>query len=115
MNEKHMIAFEEHFDVPISKLVRMEKIMVFSSAVTDIRLITDVLTTLNLPYKVVIMSMGKLRNRDGFKQLQELTDWDFLPQIFIEGKFIGGISEFLQLNLKDTDVLSEMHNQAEIS
>jgi len=107
MPEKHKIAFEEYYDVPLTKLTRMEKVMVFSSAVTDIRLITDVLEQQGLEYKIVIMSMGKMRNRDGFNQLQTLTDWDLLPQVFINGEFIGGISEFLQFDLKAAGLLAE--------
>ena len=53
------------------------------------------------------MSMGKMRNRDGFNQLQTLTDWDLLPQVFINGEFIGGISEFLQFDLKAAGLLAE--------
>ena len=107
MNEKNFIAFEEHFDVPLSQIIKMDKIVIFSSAVTDIRQITDMLNRLKLPYKVVIMSMGKMRNRDGFQQLQTLTDWDYLPQIFINGKFIGGISEFLQFDLEGANIVPE--------
>ena len=45
------------------------------------------------------MGMGSLRMRERFHALESLTGWHMLPQVFVDGRFVGGYQEILALDL----------------
>ena len=50
----------------------------------------------DMPFRVIEMDMGIAYNREGFRDLCRITDFGLLPQIFINGHFIGGVVEFYE-------------------
>lgn len=71
-----------------------ERVVIFSSNITDIRPITRHLERRKISYRVVRMGMGSQAMRDRFAHLKTKTGWDQLPQVFVDGRFIGGYDEF---------------------
>tara|TARA_B100001115_G_scaffold145589_1_gene113805 strand:- start:48 stop:650 length:603 start_codon:yes stop_codon:yes gene_type:complete len=51
------------------------------------------LRTLQLEHKIKI-----IKNDDDFKSLNKITNYSSFPQIFIDGKFIGGYTELTELH-----------------
>ena len=95
-NNQNIIAYENLVDVSLSKIASYERAVIFSSALTDIRIIITILESLKIPYKVIEMSMRNVHNREAYVDLCTLTGWYLLPQIFIDNEFVGGVDEFLQ-------------------
>lgn len=54
-------------------------------------------------YPVNIFARDVLEDPDLRQGIKEFTDWPTIPQIFINGEFIGGC-----------DIISEMHNNGEL-
>jgi len=83
------------FETEVMLEVLGAHIVIFSSRLTDIRSLITQLEHNNLDYKEVRMGMGNEESRNYFNALRHLTDWPYLPQIFVNGKFVGGIDELL--------------------
>jgi len=90
----HVTDYEDLVGMPLIDIARSEKVVIFASGLTDTRMIVRYLTDRRIPFKVIEMGMGSLRSRVDFRHLCELTDWQLLPQIFVDGRFIGGMDEF---------------------
>lgn len=71
-----------------------ERVVIFSSNLTDIRPITTYLRQRDIRHRVVRMGMRSQAMRDRFARLRRATGWHKLPQIFVDGWFIGGYDEF---------------------
>ena len=70
-------------------------IVLFASQLTDVRELVRRLDELELGYRVVTMSMADSAARDRFHVLEEWTGHRTLPQVFVDGRFIGGPTELL--------------------
>ena len=51
------------------------------------------LRTLQLPHEITV-----IKNDNDFKSLNKITNYTSFPQIFVDGKFIGGYSELADLH-----------------
>ena len=81
-------------------------VVIYRSPVTDARVVTERLRETGTPYREIQLSMGDALQRQRFHRLTASTGWSTLPQIFVAGRFVGGISEFLARNdggLRDGD------------
>lgn len=70
-------------------------IVLFASRLTDMRELEGRLDELGAEYRVVTMSMADGAARDRFHVLEEWTGHHALPQVFLDGRFIGGPTELL--------------------
>lgn len=70
-------------------------VVVFASRISDVRDIVARMEDLEVPHRVVTMAMGDGEQRDRFHVLEEWTGWRTLPQVFVNGQFIGGPWELL--------------------
>jgi glutaredoxin len=68
--------------------------VLFVSPLTDARPVTGWLKRHGIPFERVELSMASASSREAFHQLQAATGWRGLPQIFMDGVFVGGIEEF---------------------
>lgn len=55
-------------------------------------------------YNVPVKDFNVLSNEELRQGIKEFTNWPTLPQIFINGQFIGGC-----------DIITEMHEQGELA
>jgi glutaredoxin-related protein len=90
----HVTDYEDLVGMPLIDIARSEKVVIFASGLTDTRMIVRYLTDRSVPFRVIEMGMGSMRSRVDFRHLCEMTDWHLLPQIFVDGIFIGGMEEF---------------------
>jgi glutaredoxin len=70
-------------------------VVLFASRITDVRGLVGRLDELGLEYRLITMSMGDAAARDRFHVLEEWTGHRTLPQVFLDGRFIGGPAELL--------------------
>jgi glutaredoxin len=70
-------------------------VVLFASRITDVRDLVGRLDELGLEYRLITMSMGDAAARDRFHVLEEWTGHRTLPQVFLDGRFIGGPAELL--------------------
>ena len=70
------------------------RVVVFCSNITDVRAVITRLNELEITYREMRLGMASGLMREQFHLLQEMTGWPYLPQIFIDGVFIGGADEF---------------------
>jgi glutaredoxin-related protein len=78
----------------IRQALQTARVVLCVSPLTDARPVTRWLRRQGLDYQLVELSMSSALSRDEFRQLQAATGWPSLPQIFIDGVFVGGIEEF---------------------
>jgi len=69
------------------------RVVVYQSPVTDVREILGLLGRCGASHRTVVLAMGSHRDRDRFHALQAFTGWETLPQVFVDGQFIGGEAE----------------------
>ncbi len=96
LSRNNKIAFESLVDKSLDDIAKSDEVVIFASALTDIRMVVKCLLYLRIPFKVVEMGMSSIKDRIGFKRLCSMTSWRLMPQIFINGQFIGGIDEFFE-------------------
>ena len=94
-NDSRVTDYEDVVGMSLIDIARSEKVVIFASGLTDTRMIQRLLSDRGIPFRVIEMGMGSMRSRVDFRRLCEMTDWHLLPQIFIDGIFIGGIDELL--------------------
>ena len=93
-NSDAFTAGQKRSGTALGRIARCEQVVIFTSPLTDIRMIVHYLVKRRLPFKVIEMSMGSSHERLRFRDLCKMTHWDLLPQIFIDGEFVGGLNEF---------------------
>ena len=97
MNEASYVAdYEDIADMSLPDIARSEKVVIFASGLTDTRMIVKFLTDRGTPFRVIEMGMGSSRSRVDFRRLCEMTNWHLLPQIFVDGTFVGGVDELFE-------------------
>lgn len=70
-------------------------VVLFASRITDVRELIARLEELGIEHRLVTLSMGDAQSRDRFHVLEEWTGHHTLPQVFLDGRFIGGPTELL--------------------
>ena len=70
-------------------------VVLFVSRITDVRVLVARLDELEIEYRLVTLSMNDPAARDRFHVLEEWTGHHTLPQVFLDGRFIGGPTELL--------------------
>lgn len=80
----------------LREVVSRDRVVVFASAITDIRAISLALVRRRISHCVILMRMEDERTRDRFHLLTETTHWPYLPQIFFDGEFVGGDIELFK-------------------
>lgn len=70
-------------------------VVLFASRITDVRELVQRLDELQVEYRLVTLSMSDSTSRDRFHVLEEWTGHRTLPQVFLDGRFIGGPTELL--------------------
>lgn len=78
---------------PFFAEVAAARVVIYQSPVTDVREIARLLERRGVAYRTVVLSMASHRDRERFHALQAFTGWQTLPQVFVEGQFVGGESE----------------------
>lgn len=92
----HITDYEEIAGMSLPDIACSEKVVIFASGLTDTRMIVKFLTDRSIPFRVIEMAMGNSRSRVDFRRLCEMTNWHLLPQIFVDGIFVGGVDELFE-------------------
>ena len=88
--------YEDVASMSLPDIARSEKVVIFASGLTDTRMIEKFLADRAIPIRVIEMGMGSSRSRVDFRRLCEMTNWHLLPQVFVDGMFIGGVDELFE-------------------
>lgn len=99
MNGRHsvsgdLVACEDIDDFLLPAIAGGRRAVVFVSRITDTRNVASLLSSAGLSYRIVVMCMDDERSRERYRLLSDATGWRYLPQIFIDGSFVGGDLEF---------------------
>lgn len=78
---------DETADTPLPKVV------IYRSAITDIRTVEARLRRAQLPFEVEVMSMAGQDERKRYRDLKQSSGYSTLPLIFIDGSCVGGEPE----------------------
>lgn len=79
-------------DEPTLKdLAASAEVVVFHSTVTDLGGLDELLESSGRDWRAIEMGMGSADNREQFARLKALTGSTTLPQVFIDGRFVGGL------------------------
>jgi glutaredoxin-related protein len=85
-------------DASLQREIESAPIVVFASNLTDLRQLESYLARRGGRYRVVRMGMAAADMRERFHALERYTDWHELPQVFVDGRFVGGHDELLALD-----------------
>ena len=85
----------------IAELLRSARIVIFRSNLTDTRGLLAHLQRAGIDYREITMGMGSGVERDRFHRLREWTEWPLLPQVFVDGAFVGGADEAVERTAND--------------
>lgn len=77
----------------LTDLARSAEVVVFHSTVTDLAGLDELLDASGRDWRAVEMGMGSAENRERFASLKALTGTATLPQVFIDGRFAGGLRD----------------------
>lgn len=88
------MAGTDHLDA-LRRDANSAPVVLFASRITDLRHLVARLEELDIEYRLVTLSMSDHASRDRFHVLEEWTGCKTLPQVFFDGRFIGGPSEML--------------------
>ncbi|UEX79100.1 DUF3429 family protein [Spiribacter halobius] len=80
-------------DGEIVELARSAPVVVFHSPVTDLAGLDQRLDQAGLRWRAVELGMGDSDNRARFQALKALTGSGTLPQVFMDGRYVGGLRE----------------------
>lgn len=75
----------------LERLARQAPVVVFHSPVTDLGGMDESLSKAGVEWARVELGMGNAANRELFHSLQAMTGRQTLPQLFVDGAFVGGI------------------------
>ena len=91
MTEIH--AHDNDAPADIAELATSARVVIFRSNLTDTRSLQVWLDARGIDYREITMGMGSGIERDRFHRLREWTGWPLLPQVFLDGAFVGGADE----------------------
>lgn len=75
----------------IDTLTRSAKVVVFRSPLTDLGGLDRLLRRRGIKWRDVQLGMADRENRARFELLRQYTGHPTLPQVFVDGRFVGGI------------------------
>ena len=88
----------------LAELVTGTRAVVFCSELTDTRQLEQQLRGAGVEYGIQRMGMGSEAMRRRFGELRAFTRWPTLPQVFLDGRFVGGEPEVAaRLNTASAD------------
>lgn len=93
-------------EAEIAKLLRSEEVVIFHSPVTDLGGLEEVLEQSGRTWRTVELGMGSADSRDFFAALKARTGLQTLPQIFIDGRFVGGLRAGQEALMKRASAVS---------
>jgi len=70
-------------------------VVVFRSPVTEMDALRRALKSRNINFREIELSMAHDESREQFHQLKKLTNYELLPQVFIDASFTGGADKSL--------------------
>jgi glutaredoxin len=73
---------------------RTAPVVIFRSRLSDTRRMTGWLKRHDVDHREIEMPMGDAGARERFHELRHVTGWETLPQVFVNGEFVGGEPEF---------------------
>jgi glutaredoxin len=76
----------------IRQLADSAEVVVFHSPVTDLAGLDALLERSGRDWRMIEMGMGSAESRGQFATLKAQTGWPTLPQVFVHGQFVGGLS-----------------------
>jgi glutaredoxin-related protein len=94
MREPQFMTGTDHLDA-LRRDASSAPVVLFGSRITDVRELVARLDELEIEHRIVTMAMGDAASRDRFHVLEEWTGHKTLPQVFLDGRFIGGPTELL--------------------
>lgn len=100
----HVTVTSDHFK-KIEELVKTHKVFVFMKGTPQepmcrfSALVKDIFDELKVPFQ----GFNVLEDFQMRQAIKDYTDWPTLPQVFINGNFIGG-----------ADILQELHDSGEL-
>lgn len=80
----------------LDRLCAQARVVVFHSPVTDLGGLDDTLTEAGVDWTPVELGMGNAANRELFSDLKAITGHRTLPQVFVDGTFVGGLEALPQ-------------------
>ena len=86
-------ASAEGADAQLLAEIRKAPVVIFRSRLSDVRELTDWLEGQGVAHAVIDMPMGDPAERARFHRLEQITRWQLLPQVFVNGEFVGGERE----------------------
>jgi glutaredoxin-related protein len=93
-HDQNSMSGTDHLDA-IRRDANSAPVVLFVARTTDVRQLVARLTVLGMEYRVVAMGMSDPAARERFHVLEEWTGHKTLPQVFVDGRFIGGPGELL--------------------
>ena len=78
-------------EAELRKLAESAEVVVFHSPVTDLGGLDELLEQSGRQWRAIEMGMGSAENREQFHRLKTMTGCATLPQVFINGRFVGGL------------------------
>lgn len=91
-----MNPYQSQYPARIAESLQRAPVVLVVSPLTDDRFLRPLLRDLGLDMERVEYTMASQQDRIEFDQLRNQTGWKMLPQVFVEGRFLGGIDELLQ-------------------
>jgi glutaredoxin-related protein len=92
---KRVTAEDTDAPADIAELIHSARVVIFRSNLTDTRSLITHLDRAGIAYREITMGMGSGVERDRFHRLRDWTEWPLLPQVFVDGAFVGGADEAL--------------------
>lgn len=80
----------------LDRLCAQARVVVFHSPVTDLGGLDDALMNAGVEWAPVELGMGNTANRELFSDLKAITGHRTLPQVFVDGVFVGGLDALPQ-------------------
>ncbi|MEM9385972.1 MAG: DUF3429 family protein [Pseudomonadota bacterium] len=74
-------------------LTTLPKVVIYRSAITDIRTVEARLRRAELPFEVEVMGMASQEERKRYRELKQSSGHATLPLIYVDGQIVGGEPE----------------------
>ncbi|MCP1727472.1 glutaredoxin-related protein [Natronospira proteinivora] len=79
----------------IEEMLHSADVVVFCSRITETDLLEEAARERGQRYREIRMGMGDASMRERFHVLQTMTGQKTLPQVFVNGEFVGGLRAYL--------------------
>ncbi len=109
MNTESMTLDQEMGAAGLGLTLGEAPVVLFRSRLTDVRRLTAWLQEHGVDYDEIMMDMGSSGERERYHRLERLTGWPSLPQVFIQGEFVGGEAEFFAHGFTERFTIGASH------